>query len=386
MKKKFSAFAALIIALVLASCGSQPTSTTIMPTALPAGTVIAEGHIRPMQSVNLAFQGSGGVTEIMVKIGDQVKKGDALMRLDSYDQADAQLTSSQLELTSAQQAFDALNRDASGSQAQLWEAYMNAQVARENAQKKWDGLNLHDIEIHISDAQATLATRKSELADAQANFDQYQNLDPNSGQYKTAQDRLRSKQKAYDEAVTNLESDMRLHDDPLAALNAALSAEAEAKYQYDLAANGPNADQLALAQARLDNAKAQVAAAQDALNNFELIAPFDGVVADVSVDLGQQVGPQTVAVSVVDPSQWIVETNDLTELEVVKLADGQKVSMVPDALPDVKLTGTVQTISGAFTKQGGDIVYNVRILVDNPVDQRIRWGMTVEATFAPLTK
>jgi HlyD family secretion protein len=386
MKKKISIFVLLIIALLLVGCGSQPASTALTPTPAPAGTVIAEGHIRPMQSVNLAFQGRGAVAEIMVKIGDQVKKGDALMRLDSYDQANAQFTSAQLELTSAQQAFDALNRDASGSQAQLWQAYMNAQIARENAQKKWDNLNLHDIEIHISDAQATLATRKSELSDAQANFDQVKNLDPNSGRFKDANDRLKNKQKAYDEAVTNLESDMRLRDDPLATLNAALSAEAEAKYQYDLTAHGANTDQLAVAQARLDNAKAQAAAAQDTLNNFELKAPFDGIVADVSVDLGQQVGPETAAVSVTDPSQWIVETNDLTELEVVKLAVGQKVTMVPDALPDVKLTGTVQTISGAFTKQGGDIVYSVHILADNPVDPRIRWGMTVEATFAPLAK
>ena len=386
MKKKLWIFVLSIIALVLSGCGSQPASTIATPTAAPAGTVIAEGHIRPIQSVNLAFPGSGAVNQVMVKTGDQVKKGDALMKLDSYDQANAQLTSAQLELTSAQQAFAALNRDASGSQAQFWEAYMNAQVVRENAQKTWDGLNLHDIDIHISDAQTTLATRKNELAAARANFDQVQNLDPNSGRYKDAQDRLKDKQKAYDEAVTNLESDMRTRDDPLATLNAALSAEAEAKYQYDLTANGPNTEQLAMAQTRLDNAKAQIAAAQDALGNFELTAPFDGVVADVSVDLGQQVGPQTVAVSVTDPSQWIVETNDLTELEVVKLAEGQKVTMVPDALPDVKLTGTIQTISNAFTKQGGDIVYNVRILVGNPVDPRIRWGMTVEATFASLMK
>jgi len=104
------------------------------------------------------------------------------------------------------------------------------------------------------------------------------------------------------------------------------------------------------------------------------------------VDLGQQVGPETIAISVIDPSQWIVETNDLTELEVVRLAQGQKVTMVPDALPDVKLTGVIQSISSAFTKQGGDIVYSVRILVDNPLDPRIRWGMTVEATFASLPK
>ena len=61
MKKKFSTFALLVIALVVSSCGSQPASTTATPTSVPAGTVIAEGHIRPMQSVNLAFQGSGEV-------------------------------------------------------------------------------------------------------------------------------------------------------------------------------------------------------------------------------------------------------------------------------------------------------------------------------------
>ncbi len=70
----------------------------------------------------------------------------------------------------------------------------------------------------------------------------------------------------------------------------------------------------------------------------------------------------------------------------VSVDEGQQVGPVTDVLPDVKLTGTVQTISGAFTKQGGDIVYNVRILVDSPIDPRIRWGMTVEATFALPTK
>jgi HlyD family secretion protein len=370
VKRKSLIFVLLMLAMALPACGSQPAATAAAPTLPPAGTVIAEGHIRPAQSVNLAFQGRGAVAAILVKTGDPVKQGDVLARLDTYDQADA-------SLIAAQQAYGTLLRDAPAGRAQAWQAYMNAQIVRENAQKTWDGLNMHDINIHIADAQATLATRKAELDAAQANFDQYQNLDPNSGRYKDAQDRLKNKQKAYDEAVTNLETDMRLREVPRAALDAAMAAEAEAKYQYDLTATGPNADQLTLAKAQLD-------AAGETLNGFELKAPFDGIVADVSVDPGQQVGPETIAVSLVNPGQWIVETDDLTELEVVKLAMGQKVSIVPDALPDVKLTGTVQSISAAFTKQGGDIVYAVRILVDNPVDPRIRWGMTVEATFVPL--
>ena len=373
MKMKSSMFALLVLVFVLSACGNQPTlATTATTTAVPAGTVITEGHIRPSQSVNLAFQGRGAVTEILVKIGDHVKQGDVLMRISGSDQAQA-------ALVSAQQAYDLLVRDAAGGRASAWQAYMAAQKVRADALNKWDNLDVNDIERRMRNQQQVVDDRQKTLDTAQATFDKVKDMPATSYARTSAVNKLQSAQENLDGAIRQLESITRERDTVRAALDAAIAAEAEAKYQYDLTANGPNADQLALA-------KAQVAAAQDALDNFELKAPFDSVVADVSVDTGQQVGPETVAVSVADPSQWIVETNDLTELEVVKLAEGQKVTMIPDALPDVKLTGTIQTISGAFTRQGGDIVYNVRILVDNPIDPRIRWGMTVEATFAPPQK
>jgi len=43
----------------------------------------------------------------------------------------------------------------------------------------------------------------------------------------------------------------------------------------------------------------------------------------------------------------------------------------------------VEEISQSFKSQGGDILYTVRIKVDD-VDPRMRWGMTVEVTFEPL--
>ena len=112
-----------------------------------------------------------------------------------------------------------------------------------------------------------------------------------------------------------LKQETRKRDDVRAAYDAALAAEAEAKHQYEISLDGPNADQLALAKANLD-------AAKDTLSNYVIIAPFDGVVADVNVKAGEQVGAETRAVSVADFSQWIVKTTDLTELEVVKLAPG----------------------------------------------------------------
>ena len=158
-----------------------------------------------------------------------------------------------------------------------------------------------------------------------------------------------------------------------AAYDAALALETEAKHQYEISLDGPNADQLTLAKANLD-------AAKDALSNYVLTAPFDGVVADVNVKVGEQVGTETRAVSLANFNSWIVETTDITELEVVKLSVGQAVSIVPDALLDLALNGTITEISRAYIQQGGDILYTVRISVDE-TDPRLLWGMTVETTF-----
>jgi hypothetical protein len=68
-------------------------------------------------------------------------------------------------------------------------------------------------------------------------------------------------------------------------------------------------------------------------------------------------------------------------MDVVKLAVGQEASVVPDALPELALKGHISQISDGFTPKGGDILYTVRIRLDE-VDARLRWGMTVNATFA----
>ena len=140
---------------------------------------------------------------------------------------------------------------------------------------------------------------------------------------------------------------------------------------------------LTLLEARLNNAKAQVASAENNLANFELKAPFDGEIMDVNVSVNEMVGPETWVVIVADTGQWYIETSDLTELEVVDVAEGQKVNILADALPDIEMSGVVDEISQSFKSQGGDILYTVRIKVDD-VDPRMRWGMTVEVTFEPL--
>jgi multidrug resistance efflux pump len=132
----------------------------------------------------------------------------------------------------------------------------------------------------------------------------------------------------------------------------------------------------------LDTALAHRASAQAALDNLDLKAPFDSTVVDVNISDGELVGSDKWAVLVADYSEWYVETNDLTEQEVVKVSIGQGASISPDALPDLQASGVVTEIADNFYVQAGDILYKVRLHVDQP-DPGFRWGMTVEISFNP---
>jgi multidrug efflux pump subunit AcrA (membrane-fusion protein) len=355
-------------ALVLAACSPAAPTQTAAATPVPASAVISEGHIFPEKYTALSFLAAGVVKDVNIDQGDQVKQGDVLLRLDNADQAEAQVVA-------AQQAYDTFLRTAGSDHAGAWEAYMDAQKVREAAQKRWNEVNLRDIENRIEDRTQDLQDRQEDLDRAHKKFDSYKDRGRDDANYKNAEDDLDHAQSDYDEALKNLESTIRERDVPRASLDAALAAEAEFKYQYELGLDGPNAEKLALL-------KTQLASAQSTLSNFAITAPFDGLVMDLNVSPGDLVNPGASAVKLADTSAWYVKTSDLTELEVVKVAVGQPVSVVPDAIQDLALTGKVVQISQASTVQGGDVLYEVRILLDS-LDPRLLWGMTVEVTFEP---
>lgn len=389
MKKTTKSLVVLLVflALTLSACANQQQpaveDNTPSDTVISSGGMVAEGQIKPVNAVNLSFQARGVVEEINVKIGDKVSAGDVLARLSNASQAEAGLAAANLELLNAQQALDTLIRTGDGNLAQMWTAYMNAQALRAEAEREWEDLNIDNIEDQIEETESDVLDLEEDLQDAQDEFDKYKDLDKDNSKRKTAADDLESAQEDFNEAVRELEELMRERDVVRVALDAAIANEAEAKYQWDLSTDGANKDQLMFAEARLESAKAQVAAAEDALSNYVLTAPFDGVVADVGIEVGEQVGAESRAVSIVDASAWVVESSDITELEVVDIEVGQPVSIVADALPDVRMDGVVTAVSQASYTQSGDVLFTVYISVDD-VDPRVKWGMTVEVTFESL--
>jgi len=370
----------LSLFLLLTACGSPATASSTATPAPAVEPVIAEGHLVPNLSVYLAFLASGRVEEVLVHKGDLVSQGQVLARLGDREQVQAALAGAQAQKVAAQQAYDRLVRTAGLVHAQAWQTYMDAQKGRLAAQLAWDRLDQNAIQTDIDNAQADVTSRKTDLENAQTDLNKYSSLPADNATRKSYEDKLRTAQTDYDTAVQKAEDLTSRRDTLHAALDAALALEAEAKRTYENTQDGPDPDKLALAQAQLDLAKAQATAAQSALDNYDLKAPFAGTVEDLNISVSQMVSPQTWAVALADTSQWYLDTSDLTEMEVVRISVGQAVQVTADALPGVVMDGAVESISGAPNIQGGDVLYTVHILVKDPFPNLL-WGMTMEVTF-----
>jgi HlyD family secretion protein len=373
----------LVLSLVLSACATEATPAPTVVNTISRDYVIAEGRLIPDQSSWLNFSVQGRVAEILVQEGDNVTRGQALIRLEDSEAAQAGLAAAELELTLAQQDYDKFTRTADLGAAGAWQVYLDAQELRGEAEQEWEDLDLDYLEDRVDDALIEVRDKESDLEDAQDEWDKYRDVDEVNYARQSADDDLEEAQENYNQAQRDLEEARREIDGPRAALDAALAAEAEAKRSYEMwLEDGFDLDQKALLESRLSSAKVNLTATQNALDSYTLSAPFAGTVTDISLDLGQFVGPESRALQLADLRQFMIETSDLTELEVVKIFAGQQVEIRPDALPEATLTGIVETIGQSFTTQAGDIIYTVTISLNESLPD-LRWGMTLELTFLP---
>jgi len=155
---------------------------------------------------------------------------------------------------------------------------------------------------------------------------------------------------------------------------------AEAALQRIEENEGLDPERLNTLEAQLNAAQAAVDSAQAAIDALTIKAPMSGAIADVRIIHGQRVQPGEVVMAVADFSEWVVETDNLTETEVVDITLGQAVEVVLDALPDVPLQGEVSRINQRFEEKRGDITYTVTVLLKE-TDPLMRWGMTAAVRF-----
>jgi multidrug resistance efflux pump len=106
-----------------------------------------------------------------------------------------------------------------------------------------------------------------------------------------------------------------------------------------------------------------------------VIAPISGKIVDLKPKAGEWVRTGEPVVVIADDTDWVVETEDLTEIDVINIHVGQAATIELDALPGVTLTGEVDSIKDLAEEKRGDVTYTV-VLNLLETDPRLRWGMT----------
>jgi HlyD family secretion protein len=123
--------------------------------------------------------------------------------------------------------------------------------------------------------------------------------------------------------------------------------------------------------------------AQVKLADYSIKAPFDGVVAKVSVKKGDSTSSGGVIATLIT-KQSIAEIS-LNEVDAAKIKVGQKVTLTFDAVEDLSITGKVAEIDSIGTVSQGVVTYNVKIIFDTQ-DARVKSGMSVSATITTNAK
>ncbi|MBI5029806.1 MAG: efflux RND transporter periplasmic adaptor subunit [Chloroflexi bacterium] len=376
MKRSAFAILILILAASLISCSGStaPTATPTVSASIKAdasATVAAEGTIVPMPRTTLAFKTSGRVVEILVHEGDAVKAGATLARLDDAA-IQAQVTQAQAALTVAQKQLAQLKAGATSAERQSAKQALDsarATLAKVKAGSTVD--QLAQLKANVDSAQASVSQAQAQYDRAGGASNPYMGMMPESVVLQQATNSLRAAQAAYRDATSHpTESEIK----------AAESAVAQA--ESAVARLDPTPETLALTEAQVAQAQAALDFAKTSLRDYVLVAPFDGTVATLDLNLGQVVSPGAPVISFGDLKNMRVETVDLVEVDVAKISVGQSAKIKIDAFPDKIFNGKVMQISQFATDRRGDKVFKVTLDIAETTSVALRWGMTANVEIA----
>jgi len=376
-------------------------------------TVSASGHIEPVSQADLSFEASGQVAEVPVEVGDQVQAGDVLVELEAERPA-LEADRARANLAAAEAQLAKLRAGAQEEEVEANEANLRAAAAQLGAAAaERDQVAAGPGQPQIAAAEAEVASALTEQKKADDFYERTlecftfrvskgETIKLPGGDVITAPEdiereicpllgvpeeqaryRLEAANEALEAARARLEElkDGASQDQLRAAQANVASAASQrdaAQAQLDLLLEGATEEQIAAAEGRVTQARASVRQAELAVEQTVLEAPFDATVGVVHVTTGEQASAGLPAVTLVDASSFHVNVA-VDELDVGQLEKGQTVRLTFDALPDVRVPGTVQRIATTAGVDGGVVTYEVRIDLE-PTDAPIRADMTTNAT------
>lgn len=213
-------------------------------------------------------------------------------------------------------------------------------------------LDAGDYKLAVDAAQARIETQKTTLATiAQQAAAQTSQIDAAKAQLLSAQAVEINAVKNQNRASQLVKSNVGTQQDVDNATSQRATAEAgvnvaEANLAAAIAQTGIFNAQSVGAQSTLNELQIALEQAQHNLSFTEIKAPFDGVVANRSAQLGQYVSPGTILMALVPVQDSYIEAN-FKETQIAEMHPGQKAEITVDAFGSEKYEGKVESLSPA---------------------------------------
>src|SRR5437867_4779 len=319
--------------------------------------VSASGEIRAKEFVDIQSEIPGVVTDLPVREGDRLKKGDVLLRIDPIQ--------TEAETTSTRAQNEAALAEARGQEFQI----LNA-------------------EANLRRDEAALNSSRAEQEQAESNFNR-------------SEASFKRKQLLHEEGLLSREEYEMAQNDARVAkaqLDVAKARLAQMETQIQVSRN--NIQQMKNSySASLSRAKSTAAIltrANDQLKKTTLYSPLNGVITQLLVEKGERAvpgimsNPQATLMTIADLSVIQAELK-VDETDVVNLALGNHAQVKVDALPDCPLEGEVNEIgnspikTASSTQQQEAKDFKVIVTIKNP-SSKLRRGTACTGDIVTETK
>ena len=385
MKKRLP----IILILIVAGVGLYLWRTGYF--AGPAKDIQVSGNLE-LTLVDLSFKIAGRMTELDVREGDWVKKGQVIARLDPV-QLREQRSRDRAMVLGAQSSYQQLTTSIAYQKATLESDIAARRADVDQAQARLDALLAGSRTQDIQQAEAAVADAKAQVDLARADWDRaqtlYKNEDISTSQYDQARTKFDSAAALLRQAQEKFalvkegprKEDIAGGRAAVAGANAAL-ATAEAN-RLELRRKE---EQLVASQSEIARSQAQAAISQSQLDDTVILAPIDGVILVKSAEAGEVLAAGTTIVTLGDLDHpWLRAYVGETDLGRVKL--GAKVKLTTDSYPGKAYWGAVSFISSEaeFTpkqiqtkEERVKLVYRIKVDVDNTAHE-LKNNMPVDA-------
>ncbi len=294
----------------------------------PTPILTAGGYVVPHRKIELSPKITGRIEWIGVDKGDQVRRGQVLIRLD---------------------------------QRELKAQVDQARAALEQGRHRLTELETGSRPQEIEQARAALQQAQANVLNAERILRRMSELHAEGG----------VSQQQVDDAHT--------------AHEVALAQLASAREGFDLARVGPRQEQIDQARAALRQAEANLALAVANLANTEIRAPEDGTILERLAELGETVttgvtatrGAKSAIVSMANLNDLRAEL-DINQNDLRRLSLGMPAQVVLDAYPDRPYRGTLVEMAPEANRQKATL--QVKVKVHAP-DGLVRPEMNARVTF-----